>query len=186
MKRVFNSCFLVLVIVIFASTSFAAEWGEQKVATPVLITSVGQSPDALMVKVLLKRLKLDFTYDNMAKADVVGQFKSIIMVVGFSGKGLGAAQISKKDEIERAERLLDEAKAKNVTVVMAHIGGKARLGAGSNHLVDMVASKSDYLVYVSDAEVEPVFRKMIDKYNLPAKSAPKISSTASVFKELYQ
>lgn len=186
MKKFLINCLLAMTIIAFASAVSAAEWGKQKFEAPVLVTSLGQSPDALMVKVLMKRNKIQFTHNNLAQKDAIGQFKSVIMVVGFSGKGLGAAGISKGQELKRAKELLNEAKAKNVSVIMAHIGGRARMGPGSDGLVDLVAKNSDCLVYVTTPDIEHIFGNLIKKYNLPAKSATKISKTSRIFKELFQ
>jgi len=186
MNKIIINCLVALTMMFFTVTASAAEWGKLSLKAPVLITSIGQSPDALMVKVLMMRNRIKFTLDNLAKPEMLNNHQSVIMVVGYSGKGLGAAGISKEQEIERTKALIAAAKAKNIPIVMAHIGGKARLGPSSQVLVKLVAENADCLVYVTRPELEPVFAKMIKDHGLAAKSAKKISKTGPIFKELYQ
>ncbi|MCP4755822.1 MAG: hypothetical protein GY866_33580 [Proteobacteria bacterium] len=186
MNGVGINCLLIFTMLFFISTASAADWDEITLEPPVLITSIGQSPDALMVKVLMRRNRIKFTHDNLAKPEMLDRHKSVIMVVGYSGKGLGAAGISKEQEIARSRALLDAAKAKKIPIVMAHIGGKSRMGPSSQVLIEMVAEKADCLVYVASPELEAPFAKMVETYGMPAKSAKKISKTGPLFKELFK
>ena len=88
-----------------------------KAELPVLLTSCGQSPGPVRVKVFLKRLKFDHEYNLQATAaDLIDKkkegkpFKSLIIVTGASLKGMGAAGISVEDELERTKELITEAK----------------------------------------------------------------------------
>ena len=84
-----------------------------KAETPVLITSCGQSPGPTTVKIVLQRLKLAYDIDPLAtpetlqaKAKAGTPYKSLIIVMGASLKGMGAAGISMDDELKRAAALI--------------------------------------------------------------------------------
>src|SRR6056297_3567031 len=70
---------------------------------PVLITSGGQSPGALQMMVLAKTggINYEFIKDVQPTAENIKPFNTVIIVVGASGKGLGAAGIDVEQEIER-------------------------------------------------------------------------------------
>jgi hypothetical protein len=78
----------------------------------VALTSVGQSPDATMVKVVLKKLKVENDHDNLFTPEKLAGQKVLLAVVGGSSKGLGAAGIDKDQEKARAVGLIEAAKEK--------------------------------------------------------------------------
>src|SRR5512140_2460783 len=84
-----------------------------KAGLPVLITSCGQSPGPVKLKVFVTKLKLDHVYelkataaDLAAKKKQGAPFQSLIIVTGASLKGMGAAGVSIQEEIERVKGLL--------------------------------------------------------------------------------
>ena len=95
---------------------------------PILLTTGGQSADYQMVGTLMKNLGMDYTMDNKATSAELGDAKTLIVVVGGSSKGLGAAGISQEDELARAEAIVKTAKDNGITVIAAHLGGAARRG----------------------------------------------------------
>ncbi len=78
---------------------------------PLLITSVGQSADGQMVRIIAQRAGLNFTYDAVAGTDALSGYKTVVLVVGGSSKGLGAAGINLDQEEQRAQALTDAAKS---------------------------------------------------------------------------
>ncbi|PKL74135.1 MAG: hypothetical protein CVV27_22045 [Candidatus Melainabacteria bacterium HGW-Melainabacteria-1] len=74
---------------------------------PVLLTSIGQSADVEMAKAIINRLKISFTMDSLVKAQGLASSnaKTLIIVIGGSSKGLGAAGISADAELERTKAL---------------------------------------------------------------------------------
>ena len=79
---------------------------------PAVLTTSGQSADIEMVKVLLDRAKLPYKLDAKIAAPALAATggKSLILVLGGSSKGLGAAGISAQAEIDRTKALMAEAK----------------------------------------------------------------------------
>lgn len=81
----------------------AAGLSEAVFETPVMITSVGQSADGQLVKVLADRVGISYQYDSLAAPAIVKDCKTLILVVGGSSKGLGAAGINQDQEELRAK-----------------------------------------------------------------------------------
>ncbi|HDP78269.1 MAG TPA: hypothetical protein ENN47_08835, partial [Mesotoga infera] len=88
---------IVLLIIGVVSVGFAADGTEQGciLEEPVAVTSAGQSPGALQFTIVAKMIKLEYTFEKLLSVETVdiSQFKTLVLVVGASGKGLGAANI---------------------------------------------------------------------------------------------
>ena len=132
-------------------------------AAEIALTSVGQSPDAVMVNVILKRQKITADYDaGMKAADLAGQNgqKILIAVVGGSSKGLGAAGIDKNQELERSVALINAAKSKDIKVLVMHVGGEGRRGELSDAFIVGVVPLADALITVKGANSDGLFDKL--------------------------
>src|SRR5438105_3390254 len=102
---------------------------DKKPSPPVLVTSLGQSLDAFQVQLAVRRAGIAFKYDARAEPDLLGEVKTLFLVVGASLKGFGDAGITIKDELARAGQLLDAAQNRKIPVVVLHVGGDERRDA---------------------------------------------------------
>ncbi len=89
MKIRFLFIFILFIVSMLPSISEA-----QKFQQPILISSAGQSADVKLVKMLAQKQQLNANTILMAKPADLSGVKSLIIVPGFSSKGLGAAGIS--------------------------------------------------------------------------------------------
>jgi hypothetical protein len=121
---------------------------------PAFVTTVGQSADIEMVKVLLDRGSVPHTDNAQAKAaDLAASgAKTLIVVLGGSTKGLGAAGISADAELDRAKALLAEAKRLKMTIIGVHVGGEARRGQLSDRFIEAAVPACHYVVAVADGD----------------------------------
>ncbi len=62
-----------------------------KFSPPALITSAGQNAEVQMVAVLAKRAGIDHNLNKLATGQDLEGYKSLLLVLGASLKGLGAA-----------------------------------------------------------------------------------------------
>lgn len=157
-----------------------------KAELPVLVTSCGQSPGATMLKVIFMRMKLEHqpkayeinmlaTADDLKSARDAGTpYKSLIIVMGASLKGMGAAGISMDDEISRTEKLIAEANNQGIKIIGAHIEGIKRraqgAAAGDNtdeQSIDTVAPKSQLLIVRRDGNEDGRFTLIAEEKNIP-------------------
>lgn len=143
---------LLLSVFIFTLSSVAG-------AAEVAITSVGQSSDAMMVKVLMKRLQIESDYDAVMKADALKGQKVLIAVVGGSSKGLGAAGIDKEEEKARGVALIQAAKSKNMKVIVMHVGGEGRRGDLSDMFITAVTGFGNRVIVVKSGNADKIFDK---------------------------
>jgi hypothetical protein len=149
--------------------------------TPILLTSCGQSPGPEMLKVILKRLKLDFELvglatdkDLRARQEAGNPVKALIVVMGASLKGMGAAGISMDDELRRTAALIDEARRRKITVIGAHIEGMKRRSQGAaagdttdEQSIDAVAPRSDLLIVNREGNADRRFTGIATEKKIP-------------------
>jgi hypothetical protein len=122
--------------------------------------SVGQSPDAMMVRVLLKRMKVDADYNAMLQKTDLGDSKILIAVVGGSSKGLGAAGIDKEQEMARAREVFNEAKTQGIRILIMHVGGEGRRGELSDFFVNHSVAFGEKIIVVKGGNDDGVFDKL--------------------------
>ena len=154
---------------------------------PGLLTSVGQSSDIAIVKVMLNtQLKLGLDYKPLAQpADLAGM-KSIVIVVGVSTKGLGAAGLDISKEMERATALVKAAKAAGVRILVMHTGGEARRGKTSNDVISLVVPDADGVVVVAAGNKDKLFNTLASKRSVPVVEVEKMAEAGAAVKTLFK
>ena len=144
------------VLLAAAGTAGAQTWALKApiAVKPAFLTTVGQSADIEMVKVLLDRGAVPHKDNAQAKAGdlAASGAKTLVVVLGGSTKGLGAAGISADAEIDRAKALLAEAKKLGMTIIGVHVGGEARRGQLSDRFIQAAVPACQYLVVVAEGD----------------------------------
>lgn len=163
----------ILILIVFLSSNVIAQKFEQ----PVLISSAGQSADVKLVKMLAERQKLNFNTVLMAKqADLAG-IKTLIIVPGFSSKGLGAAGVSQQEELDRVQALVKSANELKIPIVMVHIGGNARRKGQSELFNQLVADNSKFMIVVKQGDEDGFFTAISKAKEIPLILVEKIAET---------
>lgn len=159
-----------LMLAIFSASSLAAD---------VVLTPFGQSPDAMMVRVVLKKLGVDGRLEKILKADGLQDEKVLVTVVAGSSKGLGEAGIDKDAEIARMKSVVEAAKAKDMKVLVMHIGGKGRRGTLTDLFIEEAVPMADKLIVVEGGDYDGLFTKLAEETGLeilPSKSVRETSA----------
>ena len=152
---------------------------------PVFVTSFGQSTDAAMLDTVMKRIGVDYAYNATANADAVKGYKTVVIAVGASTKGLGAAGISEAEETERAKAIMQAIAETGAQVICCHIGGSARRGTLSDVFADMVMEKASYIVLKEDANFDYKFTKYAEEHNLPISLIYATKDALTVFTDVF-
>ncbi|MFO7882409.1 MAG: DUF6305 family protein [Kosmotogaceae bacterium] len=186
MKRIF----IVLLIGFFATLGFSNVESAEATLTfeePVLITSGGQSPGALQMMVLAKTggIEHKFIRDIEAATSNVEPFNTLIIVIGASSKGLGAAGIDIDTEIERVVELCKIAKELEKKVIIAQIEGATRRGESSDKIADAIVGYADYLLIKIDANEDEKFTDIAKEKEIPIRLFEKTSDVRNILKELF-
>jgi hypothetical protein len=144
---------------------------------PAFLTSAGQSADVEMAKVLLDRAKLPYKADAQAKAGALkaSGAKTLVVAIGGSSKGLGAAGVSADAELARIKSVIADARKLGMKVIGLHIGGEARRGELSDAFVREVVPLCDYVIVVAEGNKDGLFGKLCAAAKIPLDSVEKIS-----------
>lgn len=174
MKRLLGAFLMGVGGLVVATAAWAAE---------VTITSVGQTSDGMMLKVLMKGLAVDPTYESGLSAQGLSTQKVIIAVVGGSAKGLGAAGVTMDQERLRARLLLQEARKRGIRVVLMHIGGARRRGELTDTFIDATTGLADRLIVVASGNFDGIFSKgrspgaTLTEVETPRAAVPVLAAT---------
>ena len=186
---------LVVAMLLILGIPYAVATGEQPAAAgteapavrfekPILLTSAGQSVDIKLAGVLFQRLKIDFTSKPAAtEADLVG-FKTLVVVPGYSSKGLGSAGISRDDEIKRVEGLLAAAAKAKIPVLTMHLGGNARRGVQSDDFNAMAVKASDLVIVVAQGNEDGFFTDLCKTEKIPLRVVNIIADAMKPLEEV--
>jgi hypothetical protein len=172
---------LAAAVLVLLPVMLTSQTSEAKAELPVLVTSCGQSIGPTTIKVVLQRLKLAYDIDPLAtpetlqaKAKAGAPYKSLIITMGASLKGMGAAGIEIDDELARATALIAEAKKQGIKVIGAHIEGMKRRSQGAaagdttdEQSIDAVAPHSDILLVLKDGNSDGRFSVISEAKKIP-------------------
>ena len=147
---------------------------------PALVTSGGQSADYQMIATVMGKVGMDYTVSNLCTSADLGDAKTLIVVVGGSSKGLGAAGIDADGELARLTELLDGAKAAGLTVIAMHTGGEARRGELSDKFITPIFEKADYAIVVTSGDEDGLMSGICASKGIPMDGIKSISEVATV------
>ncbi|MCX6576766.1 MAG: DUF6305 family protein [Candidatus Aminicenantes bacterium] len=184
MKTIFRICSLLFLVFLLGANSYFLGAGQAqapKASPPILLTACGQSPDTSTMKVVIQKSKIPYdlvelaTVQDLANKKSSGTpYKTIIILMGASLKGMGAAGISIEDEIKRTSELIDAARRDKIMVIGAHIGGMKRraqgaaVGDNTDELsIDAVAPKSDLLLVLKEGNEDGRFTVIAKQKKIP-------------------
>lgn len=197
MKRVSNLLLPVLISALFALSTNAVVG--QTASEPVLLTSCGQSPGPVRLRIFLQKLNINFDYNLQAKAeDLIAKskegkpYKSLIIVTGASLKGMGAAGVSMDDELARTKALIAEAKKQGIKVIGSHIEGMARRSQGASSgdntdemSIDAVCAVSDFMIVKKEGDSDGRFTTISKGKNIPLILFEMNTEISDVLKKIY-
>ncbi len=142
---------------------------------PALVTSCGQSADYQIVATVMTKLDMDFETNNLVTSADLDGFKTLIVVVGGSSKGLGAAGIDADDELARIGELLDAAKDQEIKIIVMHTGGASRRGDLSDKFISPALSNADYAIVVTSGDEDGFMADICKTNGIPMDYIDSIS-----------
>lgn len=147
---------------------------------PTLVTSGGQSADYQMIATVMEKQGMEFTTNNLATSADLGDAKTLIVVVGGSSKGLGAAGIDADGELERLDELMTAAKDAGLSIIAMHTGGEARRGDLSDKFITPVFNMADYAIVVSSGDSDGMMNDLCAGNGIPMDKIDSISDVVTV------
>lgn len=185
--------FFMILVLMFSLTAFvtAEEVEIPKAQYPAFVTSAGQSPDDNMVRVLATRLGIQVSHNPLVKVEDLEGYKTLMIAIGGSAKGLGDAGIDIRDEVARIGQLLDkydewkEEYPGEYLVVGIHIGGEGRRGDLSQSSIDATAPRVDLLIVWEEGDSDGMFTKIAEDNDIPLIILSAVRDLQNVLAEMF-
>jgi hypothetical protein len=186
--------FVAIVLLVCAVPTHAAVSGAAPVKgqTPLLITNAGQGPGAKMSRLLLQRTGVVSDFDYLAEpqpADLKTKpYKTLMVVLGSTAKGLGASGITIDQEIDRLNAMIAEAKKLKLQIVAVLLEGKSRRGkpgGADERCIDAIAPFANYLVVKKDGNEDGRFDAIAKKSGAPLTIIDDALDFSEVVKAMY-
>lgn len=154
---------------------------------PVTIVSLGQSPGAVIAKVLFQQAGIEFTYleEREISAFTDNLPNTFVPVLGASNKGLGAAGIKIEEEISWGNELFDVAEENSIPILLMHVEGEARRGDISDQLINHFAPEADLVIIKESADKDNIFTDLCSENDIPLVSKEKGLDIVPELEELF-
>lgn len=209
--------FLVPVLVFAYAAAGFVDTEIPKAKLPILTTSAGQSSDVFTVNIVAEEagIKYDFcdvpteellkagvglagkesgpgfhveVHTDLEKFPAGTPYKTIIIAIGASLKGMGASGLTVDVEVNRLKKIIDYCKKNGIFIIGVHVGGTSKRGApGSDNekMIDAVAPFSDYLVVTADSNKDGRFLKISEEKGIPLTEIEYALGLVDVFKRVF-
>ena len=144
-----------------AASGDVKEITEATAEGPIILTSVGQSADVNVVQTLLKKCEIDSDLNATVTADDLGSYKTLVLAIGGSSKGLGAAGVDENQELDRVKSVIAKAEEQGMTIIALHIGGSARRGTLSDKFIPDALAAADAAIIVSEGDSDGFMKGIV-------------------------
>jgi hypothetical protein len=190
---------IICFVLLFVAGNLVFGQAQPTAKAPVLLTSCGQSPGPVIVKVVLQKLNISYELvplatatDLQKKKEAGTPYGSVIIVMGASLKGMGAAGMSIDDEIKRISQLIQEARKQGITVIGAHLEGMKRRAQGAaagdttdEQTIDAVAPASNILLINKEGNADGRFTAIAQAKKIPLVEVEKNLDLVEVLSKFY-
>jgi Domain of unknown function (DUF6305) len=153
---------------------------------PLIITSAGQNAEVQIAAVLAKRAGLNYTLSKQAAGADLENMKTLVLVLGASLKGLGAAGLDLDKERERVRSLIAAAEKQQIQVLCLHLGGEVRRGQQTDDLVREVLPLAKMLIVVKSGNADGLFTKICQAKGIPLVEVEKTADAQAPLKAAFK
>jgi hypothetical protein len=179
---------LLMILSSAALICFFPGYGEEdrpRFEQPILLTSAGQSADVQIAGVLAKRAELTATLSKHATHKDLAGHKTLVLVIGVSMKGLGAAGLDLEQEKTRIRELIEEARKKDIPLLCLHLGGEARRGDLSDQMIKTFLPYAQTAIVVKSGNKDGLFTKICTENDTPLHEATRTGEVQNPLKALF-
>lgn len=152
---------------------------------PLMLTSAGQSADVKMIESLIQKGGMEYAIDVVLQPAGMGEAKTLVIAIGGSSKGLGAAGIDTEEEIERVAAVIEDARAQELKIIGMHVGGVGRRGELSDKFINASAHLVDYLVVVKGGDNDGLLTQIAITNGIPMETVDSIVGSYAALKKAF-
>ena len=205
-------------LIFILSASEQAETEIAKAKLPILTTSAGQSNDVVTMNIILEETGIKYDYCDVPTVEMVEAgvgladkesgpgfhaevytdldkfpkgtpYKTIIVAIGASLKGMGASGLTVSAEESRLKKIIDHCKKEGIFIIATHVGGASTRGApGSDNekMIDAVAPFADFLVVIADSNKDGRFTNIAKEKGIPLTQKEYALDLVDIFKQVFK
>ena len=170
-----------------------AKWEGNLKDRKVYLTTCGQADSGVIASILLNCGIGDTAYtskDLLTAKEVSDAIEgtevpAVLLVIGASSKGLGAAGVDVDDEVARAEAFVALADSGKIELIVMHVGGSARRGATSDPIIKVATPAADLLLVVNTGNSDGYFTTTATANSIELYLYKKNSGLLAAFKTLF-
>lgn len=188
-KKMKKISLILILLFLFSMSTFARQEKDEEpllLEQPLLITSAGQSADVHLASVLAKKAELTSTLSKLATPEDLENIKTLVLVIGASLKGLGAAGLDVAKEKKRVNLLIEEAQKKNIPLLCLHLGGEARRGQLSDEFISTFFPYAKMAIVVKSGNKDGIFTRICNEKNIPLIEVEKTIDALEPFKQAFK
>ena len=204
---------------IFALSIFVYAGEEiPKAKYPILTTSAGQSPDVTTVNIVCEEAGIKYDYCDVPSVELIGSgtglagkesgegfhvevhtdldkypagtlYRTVIIAIGASLKGMGASGLTVKGEVNRLREIVAFCKKKGILIIGVHVGGLSKRGpSGSDNekMIDAVAPFADYLIVTNNSNKDGRFTIIAKEKNILLTEIEYALNLVEILQQVFQ
>jgi len=144
---------------------------------PIMVTTCGQSPGALMVKLICDQVGIPCLEEDLITADELvaecpGDLKDyagiLFVTTGTSLKGMGAAGVDVDSEVARCIALIEAARELGMVIIVGQIEGPSRrVDEYDEASIQGISPLADLLITRSDINEDGYFTTLAEELGIP-------------------
>ena len=154
--------------------------------TPLLLTSAGQSADVSLAAALARKAELPATLAKAAEGKDLAGHRTLVLVLGASMKGLGAAGLDTSKEKDRVRALLAAAKSLSIPVLCLHLGGEQRRGELTDEMIKEFLPSAKMAIVVASGDKDGLFSRICREKAIPLKVVEKTLDAVEPLKAAFR
>lgn len=152
----------------------------------VLITSAGQSAEGMIALKMAEKLNLAADYRPRALSTDLYDYQTVVLLLGYSPAGLAETNRSFKEEKQRVNTLLSEAKNSNLPIILVHISGKFREEAYTRQFIEDAIPYADYFVGLKELSLTNEVIRKLKKNNVPTTLVHDVADMQIPFNSVFR
>lgn len=152
----------------------------------ILITSAGQATESSIMLSIADNLNLEADYRPRALGTDLYDYKSVVIMLGFSANGLSHTNRSFQEELTRTKQLVKEAKLANLPIILVNISGLFRDDSQTWQLFEQTAPFADYFIGLKNMKNADSSIKILRENSVPVTLVTDLDDLQTPFNSVFR
>lgn len=152
----------------------------------ILITSAGQATESSIMLSIADNLNLEADYRPRALGTDLYDYKSVVIMLGFSANGLSHTNRSFQEELTRTKQLVKEARLANLPIILVNISGLFRDDSQTWQLFEQTAPFADYFIGLKNMKNADSSIKILRGNSVPVTLVTDLDDLQTPFNSVFR